>query len=113
MTEPEESWRNELAGLSFEEAYRRLEETVDRLEQGELSLSESELLYWQGMELAQQCQRLLTEAELRITQVGESRDLPPGSGGTPSEDGDDDGEWDLPPPLEPDDPSLFDDDGPF
>ena len=114
MTEPGESWREELAELPFEEAYRRLEETVDRLEQGELSLSESELLYWQGMDLAQRCQQLLTEAELRITQAGESRDLQPAPAGTPSGDGDDDdGEWDLPPPLEPDDPSLFDDDGPF
>lgn len=114
MTESVESWREELAGLSFEEAYLRLEEAVGKLEQGELSLSESELLYWQGMDLAQRCQQLLTEAELRITQAGESRDLPAGPAGTPSGNGDDaDGEWDLPPPLEPDDPSLFEDDGPF
>ena len=109
MTEPGDNWREELAGLSFEDAYRRLEETVARLEQGELSLSESELLYWQGMDLAQRCQQLLTEAELRITQAGESRgpaapaEMPPT----------DDGEWEMPPPPEPDDPSLFDDDGPF
>ena len=109
MTEPGESWREELARLPFEEAYRRLEETVDRLEQGELSLSESELLYWQGMDLAQRCQQLLTEAELRITQAGESR------GPAPLAEmslGDDD-DWEVPPPPEPDDPSLFDDDGPF
>ena len=109
MTEPGESWREELAALPFEEAYRRLEETVDRLEQGELSLSDSELLYWQGMDLAQRCQQLLTEAELRITQVGESRGpAPPAE--MPSNDDD---EWEVPPPPEPDDPSLFDDDGPF
>lgn len=109
MTELSETWREELAGLSFEEAYRRLEDTVDRLEQGELSLSESELLYWQGMDLAQRCQQLLTEAELRITQAGETRGPTPPAEMPVS----DDNEWEPPPPLEPDDPSLFDDDGPF
>ncbi len=109
MTQPDESWREELAGLPFEEAYRRLEETVDRLERGELSLSDSELLYWQGMDLAQRCQQLLTEAELRITQAGDSRGpAPPAE--TPSGDDDD---WEVPPPPEPDDPSLFDEDEPF
>ena len=111
MTEPNEAWREELAGLSFEDAYRRLAETVDRLERGELALNDAELLYRQGMELANRCQQLLTEAELRITQVGENRGIttPPTAG--PPDDGDD---WELPPPLDPDDPSLFeDDDAPF
>ena len=106
VTKPTDGWRDEVASLSFEEAYRRLEETVARLEQGELSLNDSELLYRQGMELAQRCQQLLTEAELRITQVGDNRDAPPPANGSP---GDDDGR-DLPPPLEPDDSSLFEDD---
>lgn len=113
MTEPNESWREELAGSSFEDAYRRLEETVGRLEQGELALTDAELLYRQGMELANHCQQLLTEAELRITQIGDSRGMATPPVGEPSGDGDGD-EWDLPPPLEPDDPSLFeDDDAPF
>ena len=110
MTEPSESWRAELAGLSFEDAYRRLEETVGRLEQGELALTDAESLYRQGMELANRCQQLLTEAELRITQIGDSRDITAPPTAETSDDGDD---WELPPPLEPDDPSLFDDDGPF
>ena len=111
MTEPSESWRAELAGLSFEDAYRRLEETVGRLEQGELALNDAESLYRQGMELANRCQQLLTEAELRITQIGDSRSMTAPPTAEPSEDGDD---WELPPPLEPDDPSLFeDDDAPF
>ena len=113
MTEPTAEWRDELAGLPFEEAYRRLEDTVTRLEQGELPLTDSELLYRQGMELAQRCQQLLTEAEMRITQVGDGGEsaMPPAA---PKALGDDDDVWDLPPPLEPDDPSLFeDDDAPF
>ena len=113
MTEPSESWRAELAGLSFEDAYRRLEVTVGRLEQGELALTDAESLYRQGMELANRCQQLLTEAELRITQIGDSRGMAaPPAGEAPDDEGGDD--WELPPPLEPDDPSLFeDDDTPF
>ena len=109
MTEPSESWRAELAGLSFEDAYRRLEETVGRLEQGELALTDAESLYRQGTELANRCQQLLTEAELRITQIGDSRGITTPPTTEPSDDGDD---WELPPPLEPDDPSLFEDDDP-
>jgi len=108
MMEHNESWREELAGLSFEDAYRRLEETVDQLERGELALTDAESLYRQGMELANRCQQLLTEAELRITQIGENRGMAAASVDE-GEDGDDD-DWDVPPPPEPDDPSLFDDD---
>ena len=109
MTESNDTWIAEFAGLSFEDAYRRLEETVSRLEQGELPLTDAELLHRQGMHLANRCQQLLTETELRISQVGDER--PPDAPAAASGAGDDanDG-WELPPPLDPDDPSLFDDD---
>ena len=109
ITEPNDAWRGQLAAMPFEEAYRRLEDTVSRLEQGELSLTDAEHLYREGMELAGRCQELLTETELRITQIGDGR----ASAGSPASGlpiGDDD--WEPPPPLEPDDPSLFDDDDP-
>ncbi len=108
-TEPSDAWRAQLAAMPFEEAYRRLEDSVSRLEQGELSLTDAERLYREGMELAGRCQELLTETEMRITQIGDGRSpaLPTGPG-LPA-GGDD---WDPPPPLEPDDPSLFDDDDP-
>ena len=110
MTQPSaESWSDDLASLPFEEVYRRLEDTVSRLEQGELTLTESERLYMQGMDLAQRCQQLLTETELRITQAG----TPPDSGIRAGEaSSDSDGDW-APPAPEPDDPSVFDDDLPF
>ena len=115
-TEPSGEWRAELAGLSFEAAYGRLEETVGRLERGELPLAEAELLYRQGMELAQRCQQLLSETELRITEVGDGLDgrnggpASPfgGNGGAGGGDDDDDG-WEFP-PFDPDDPALVDDD---
>jgi exodeoxyribonuclease VII small subunit len=61
-------------GLSFEEAYTRLEQTVQRLETGGLSLDEALALYEEGMRLAGVCARLLDAAELRITQVSAAPD---------------------------------------
>ena len=60
--------------LSFEEAYRRLEETVEKLSAGGLPLEESLRLFEQGMALANYCSTLLDRAELRVQQVGQ---LPP------------------------------------
>ena len=65
--------------VSFEELYRRLEETVERLERGGLPLEESIALYEEGMELAKSCQETLDKAELRITKLRDSftRNGPP------------------------------------
>lgn len=56
---------------SFEALYKRLEESVAKLEGGNLSLEESLSLYEEGMKLAKQCQQLLQEAELRVTRLQE------------------------------------------
>lgn len=56
---------------SFETLYKRLEESVAKLEGGNLSLEESLSLYEEGMKLAKQCQQLLQEAELRVTRLQE------------------------------------------
>ena len=55
--------------LSFEEAYRRLEETVHTLEEGGLSLTEATRLFEEGMRLARICNELLSSAELKITRL--------------------------------------------
>jgi exodeoxyribonuclease VII small subunit len=57
---------------TFEESYARLEQTVEKLEKGGLSLEESIALYEEGMELAKRCQTMLDDAELRITKLRES-----------------------------------------
>jgi exodeoxyribonuclease VII small subunit len=57
---------------SFEDLYRRLEETVHRLEQGGLSLDDSLAAYEDAVALAQQCQQMLDQAELRITRLRDS-----------------------------------------
>ena len=55
--------------LSFEEAFRKLGEMVDSLENGGLPLAEATGIYQQGMGLVRRCNQLLNEAELKITQL--------------------------------------------
>jgi exodeoxyribonuclease VII small subunit len=57
---------------TFEELYRRLEETVEKLEKGGLPLEQSIALYEEGMELAKGCQAVLDDAEQRITKLRDS-----------------------------------------
>jgi exodeoxyribonuclease VII small subunit len=57
---------------SFEALFRRLEETVTKLEEGGLPLEKSLALYEEGMRLAQRCQEMLDAAELKVRQLKES-----------------------------------------
>ena len=58
--------------MSYEDSLKRLEEIVQRLESGQLSLDESLHLFEEGTRLTKVCQQRLTEAELRIERlVGE------------------------------------------
>jgi len=58
-----------LETLSFEEGYERLEQVIQQLEQGELSLEQSVALYEEGVQLARYCGHKLDDAELRVTQL--------------------------------------------
>lgn len=51
---------------NFEEAILALEESVRRLENGEITLEESIKEYKKGMELAAFCNAILTKAEQEI-----------------------------------------------
>ena len=73
---PESKSRPQPSDLSFEEAFRRLGEMVESLENGGLPLSEATGLYEQGMALVQHCNQLLNETELKITQLKESYNTP-------------------------------------
>lgn len=53
----------------FEALYAELEETVRRLEGGDLSLSEALSLFERSTALAEQCNALLDRAELRVQQL--------------------------------------------
>lgn len=55
--------------LSFEEAYRRLEELVAVLEGGEPSLEESLRLLEEGIRMSRICQMRLDRAQARLEQL--------------------------------------------
>ncbi|MSQ11747.1 MAG: exodeoxyribonuclease VII small subunit [Dehalococcoidia bacterium] len=54
---------------SFEDAFSRLEQTVQALESGGLTLEEATRLYEEGMRLARQCNELLSATELKIRRL--------------------------------------------
>jgi exodeoxyribonuclease VII small subunit len=56
----------EIQTLSFEDGYDRLEELIEQLEAGTLSLEESVALYEEGVALARHCGHKLDDAELRV-----------------------------------------------
>jgi exodeoxyribonuclease VII small subunit len=57
--------------LSFEDAYRSLQEVVGRLEKGNLALDECVALFEQGTELVRHCTSLLDSAELKIRTLAQ------------------------------------------
>ncbi len=61
--------QTEFAGMTFEEAFERLEEAVSALDTGDLSLDEAMAHFEAGMKLARYCERLLDHAELRVQQL--------------------------------------------
>lgn len=54
---------------NFENKIKKLEEIVEKLENGELSLDESIKLYTQGVNLSSECKKTLNEAELKIAEA--------------------------------------------
>ena len=60
---------NESEETSFEQLMDKLEECVSRLEKGGLSLNLATEVYGEGMALAAEVGRRLSETELRITSV--------------------------------------------
>jgi exodeoxyribonuclease VII small subunit len=58
-----------IADLSFEDALKRLETIVHRLESGDASLDESIALYVEGDKLRAQCEARLQSAQARIEKI--------------------------------------------
>ena len=70
---------SEIENLSFEEAFAELEEVVQQLEEGDLTLDQSMALFERGMTLATQCNAQLDAAELRVQQLVPAQgEFPPG-----------------------------------
>ncbi len=63
--------------LSFEDALKRLEEVVRRLESGDSPLDQAIDLYAEGEALRQQCEARLKAAEARIEKVTLDRERRP------------------------------------
>lgn len=66
---------DDIEAMSFEAAFGALEETLARLESGDLMLDEALSLYEYGMALAQRCQTQLDAAELRVQKLAPDGDL--------------------------------------
>ncbi len=63
--------------LTFEAAFAQLEETVGKLEAGDLALDEALSLFEQGQKLAAFCSARLDEAELKVQQLAASGAVEP------------------------------------
>jgi len=77
---------SDIEKLSFEQAFGELEDLVQQMETGDLTLDQAMALFERGVALATLCNAKLDSAELRVRQ------LVPVSG-----DGLDDGAYDLSP----------------
>ena len=66
---PKKTTAAKIEELTFEQAFKELEATVAKLEDGDLSLEESLALFERGQRLSAQCSRLLEQAELKVTHL--------------------------------------------
>ncbi len=77
---------DDFSNLSFEDALKRLETIVQRLESGDASLDESIELYAEGDKLRAQCEARLKSAQERIDRIVLGSDGTP-AGTTPFDAG--------------------------
>lgn len=55
--------------MSFEKKLTRLEEIVQKMENGELSLDDSLKLFEEGVKLSRDCNKELSEAEQKVKKL--------------------------------------------
>lgn len=55
--------------ISFEEAMNKLEQIVDKLEEGDVPLEKAIVFYKEGMELSKLCHDKLKSVEEQLTQI--------------------------------------------
>ncbi len=58
-----------LDDLTFEEAIKKLEETIDKMEQKELTLEEMLNCFQEGIKLTRHCKNILNHAEQKIEML--------------------------------------------
>ncbi len=54
--------------LSYEEAFSKMEDILSKLEAGNIKLDQSLDLYEEGIKLYKHCNKILNEAELKVTK---------------------------------------------
>ena len=60
---------NDLEKLTFETAMKELEELVDSLDKGDVSLDEAIAAYDRGSQLKDYCQKKLHEAKMKVETI--------------------------------------------
>ena len=57
------------ADAGFEAVYRELQQVIAQLEDGGLALEDAVRLFERGQQLVKRCQRIVDDAELRVTRL--------------------------------------------
>lgn len=70
---------NDLEKLTFEKAMKELEELVDSLDKGDVSLDEAIAAYDRGSQLKDYCEKKLQEAKMKVDtiQASDNADIIP------------------------------------
>jgi len=55
--------------ISFEDSLKKIEEIVEELEKGELSMDEALKLYEEGMEFSDKCMEKLNESKQKVEKI--------------------------------------------
>ena len=69
MSDNKYGTKTEHSKLSFEKVFGLLDETVQAMEKGGLTLADATRLFEEGTKLARTCSEMLAEAELRISRI--------------------------------------------
>lgn len=72
MAQKRKTNKKEIDSLSFEQAIESLTEIVEKIETGQVSLTESLQQYEKGMATIKHCRKILLDAEKRIEQIAEN-----------------------------------------
>lgn len=59
--------------VNFEKSFQELQNIINRLESSDLPLEEALKLYEQGQKLADQCAKILEEAQLRVETLNPTK----------------------------------------
>ena len=65
---------NPLEKMTFEDAMKELENLVDSLDTGDVSLDEAIAAYDRGSQLKDHCQKKLNEAKMKVETIQSSND---------------------------------------